>query len=141
MSSSCAEDLLLDVELLDDRLDDQFAAGEVAERGRRREVRHRGVAPRRVELALRDLLAERVADRRDRLRRRRGVGIVQTDAAAGLREHLRDAAAHRARADHGDGELGGVRVEGHGRFPGAARRWPDSSAAACGGAGAELPPG
>ena len=60
--SSSAKSSRFGAELLDDRLDDEVAAGEVVELGRQREPRDRGVARALLELALLDLAREEVAD-------------------------------------------------------------------------------
>ena len=65
-----AEELLLGVELLDDRLDHEVAAGEVGELGRRRQAGERGVALLGGQPALLDAAAEVVA-RSARARARR----------------------------------------------------------------------
>ena len=57
-----AEELLLGVELLDDRLDHEVAAGEVVELGRRRQPGERGVALLGGQPALLDAAAEVVGD-------------------------------------------------------------------------------
>ena len=74
-----------------------------------------GLGVRLRQAALLDLPVEHLGD--VVLGRLRGARllVVGDDAHAALRRHLHDAAAHRAGADHADGDIGCVGIERHGR--------------------------
>ena len=85
------------------------ATHDVRQRDDGRDPRERGVGVALREPALCHLLAERLGDAL--LRRIAGAEarVVQLDAMAGERGDLRDAGAHRARADDGDDRIRGQR--------------------------------
>ena len=88
-----AEDVLLDLEVLDHGLDHEVGGRDLVDGGDAREhLVGIGAA------LLRELL-EALAHRREAALGRAGVRVVERDAAAGGRDDLRDAAAHLARAD------------------------------------------
>ena len=100
--SSSAKSSSFGAEILDDRLDDEIAVGEVGEIGRQRERRERRLALVRGHLLLVDLALEEV---RDPLARRRAELVRHLAAdrlVAGLDRQLRDPGAHRAEADDAD---------------------------------------
>ena len=97
-----AQQLALDVEILDDRLDHQLRADEIAERVHRNDRAAAASASARAELAFGRERCQRFADLR--LRRVGGAHarIEEVHAMPRLRGHLRDARAHRAGADDAD---------------------------------------
>ncbi len=97
--SSSREDLALDLEALDHRLDHQVGVGERGEPGRRPDAGARGVALAGGQLALGDQPLEALVDRRETLVESRRGDVDQRHREARLRGDLRDAVAHRAGAD------------------------------------------
>ena len=94
-----AEQLLLDVEVLDDRLEDEIAVGQRVQVVRGRDPREDLVALALVELAPLDLLVERLAEPGDH-----GIGGLlltgpEDHLDARLGRHLRDAGSHDPGAD------------------------------------------
>ena len=98
-----AEELALRGEVFDDRLDDELRDADVGQRDHGRDPPDRGIDIALAEPALGRLPAERFGDAA--LRRVAGADarVVQLHAMAVQRGDLRDARAHRAGADHGDG--------------------------------------
>ncbi len=103
IASSAPEELALRVEVLDDRLDHEVAAGQVGAVRGRAQPPERGVALLRGHAALLDAAAEVVADPLARLLGQRGVDLDADRVDARLRAHLRDPGSHRAEADDADG--------------------------------------
>ena len=85
---SSRNNLRFDVEILDDRLDHQFRADEVAKRVHRRDPRDRGIGVRARELALCRQRHQRLAELRLRLVGGAHPRIEEMDAMARLRGEL-----------------------------------------------------
>jgi hypothetical protein len=100
------EQLALDVEFLDHRLHDEIRRGHVREVPRELDALQRGRAVGGRELALLRELAQAAVDLGAGALEGGAVHVAEHDGVTGLREHLGDAVAHRARADDGD-------LEGH----------------------------
>ena len=95
------EHLALEVEDLGDRLDREVRVGDrFPEIGLDPQALERPLLLRRVELPALDALGERFLDLLPGAMRGLGVDVVERSRVAGLREGLRDPAAHRPRADH-----------------------------------------
>ena len=103
IASRLREQRALGVDVLDDRFDDVVGVGQRVERRRRRQPAERGVAIGGGQLALLDELREALLDRRARAIEHRLRDVDEPHVETRLREHLRDAVAHRARADDADG--------------------------------------
>ena len=96
------EDLPLDVELLDDRLDNEVAAGEIAELRGRRQARERSVALVGGQPPLLDAAAEIVRDPLPGALAQLGGHLAAHGLDPGLDAHLRDPGPHRPEPDHAD---------------------------------------
>ena len=92
------EELLLGGELLDDRLDDEVAVGEIGELSRRRQERE----VERLDLSLLHLAREEVADAVARLLAQVRGDLPADRFEAGLDAQLRDARAHRPETHDAD---------------------------------------
>jgi hypothetical protein len=90
---------LLQIHVLEDRLDDDVHLIETVVRRGRRDERHRLVDLRRGHLALRPRHVVVPADRRESALQRRLIDVFQEHRDAGVRVGHRDAAAHRAGAE------------------------------------------
>ncbi len=103
------EELALGSEILDDGLDDELRDADVGQRHHGRDPRDGGIRRGALQPAFRDELVERFGDAL--LRRVAGAEarVVQLDAMPVERGDLRDAGAHRAGADDGDGRVSGQR--------------------------------
>jgi hypothetical protein len=110
-----AEQGLLGIEALDDGLDDQVGLADLGEVAGDGDARERSVGLALRQAALLDLAAQHPGNVVPGRLRGTRLLVVGDDAHAALRRHLHDAAAHRAGADHADGEVRGIGVEGHGR--------------------------
>src|SRR5262249_10406488 len=97
-----AEDRALGVGVLDDRLDDVVGADEIVDRGRGGESAEHTVPVGRGELAFLDELAKALVYCAARAIEHRLRDVHEPDGEARLRERLRNAVAHRARADDAD---------------------------------------
>ena len=96
------DELALRGEVLDDRLDDELRDADVRQRDDGRDPAERGVGLGTREAAFRHLPVERFGDAALRGVAGTDARVVQLDAVAVERGDLRDARAHRARADDGD---------------------------------------
>ena len=108
-----AEQLLLDLEVLEHGLDDDVAGLEVVELVGDGEI---GVGLGKVGIgqpALGDEALQRLEDRGLRLRRTAGRGVEHDRLHATLRRHLRNTAPHRAGSDHAHDQIGAVHIESH----------------------------
>jgi hypothetical protein len=103
------ESLLLGLQVLDDRFDQDVAFRQVLEARGRREPRPRGVPVRGGELAFFHGLRQRAVDARDALAREVFGDLADDRAVSGLRRDLRNPRAHQARAEHANG----VDLHGH----------------------------
>ncbi len=106
------EELALRVEILDDRLDHQLGDAHVGQRDDRCDPRERRIRVGLREPALGDHSPERLGNALLRGIAGAEPRVVQLHAVAVERGDLRDARAHGARADHGDGGVRGHR-SGH----------------------------
>ena len=97
-----AEQAALDLEVLDDGLDHQAAAGQIGARLDRRQALARGLGRFGRQLALVGQPGELGADAGDGLFGGAGAVVEQADRMAGDGCDLRDAGAHGASADDGD---------------------------------------
>src|SRR5205823_10648871 len=88
--------------ILDDRLDDDVAAGQVVERSGPLQPRQSGVAIFSRELSLLDELAEAFADAADAFVEKLLLDFADHRFVARLRSRLRDARAHEAAAEDSD---------------------------------------
>ena len=95
-----AEQLLLEVELLDDRLDYDVAAGEVAELGRRRQPAERRIALVRRQPTLLDPPLEIVGDPLSSALAQLLAHLAADRLDPRLHADLRDPGTHRAETDH-----------------------------------------
>ena len=96
------EELALDFEVLDDRLDHELRADEIAERMHGHDARGGGLRSGGIELALGGELRQRVGDLLLRRVGRAHARVEHVHAVAGKRCDLCDACTHRAGADDGD---------------------------------------
>ena len=94
------EELPLRLELLDDRLDHELAAGEVLEVGSQGEAAERGVDRRLIQLAFLHLAGEKVRDPVPRPVRQVGAHLASDGLDAGLETQLHDPGTHGTEADH-----------------------------------------
>ena len=99
------EELALRGEVLDDGFDDELRDADIRQRHDGRDARQRRVGLGTREAAFRHLLVERFRDAALRGVARAEARIVQLDAMAVERRDLRDAGAHRPRADDGDDRI------------------------------------
>src|SRR5882724_2921006 len=96
------EDLLLDLQPLDHRLDHQLRLGQGLNLPRRLHSGEGGIAGRGVELALLDQPPEALADLGHAARQGVRDHVDQHHVIASLRRHLGDAVPHRPRSHHSD---------------------------------------
>ena len=96
------EHRLLEVQSFRDRLDDELDVGEVGQRRRGRDPAEQLVPLGLGQLAARDRTCRGVLEVGAAPRDRRLVNLDAHDVEPGSREHLGDARAHRAEADHAD---------------------------------------
>ena len=89
-------------EVLDDRLDDEIAVGQVGEVGRQGERRERRLADGLRHLLLVDLALEEVSDPVLRLRAELVRDLAADGLVSGFDRELRDPCAHRAKPDDAD---------------------------------------
>ena len=104
IASRLAEERALRVGILDDRFDDVVGVGEVVDVGRRSAGGRASCRGRPPSACPSRRTSSRLV--RSVARARSSIGSRDVDephGESGLREHLRDAAAHRARANHADG--------------------------------------
>ena len=97
------EELGLDLDVLDDRLDDQIASFEVGDVGRRFDAREGRVAIGLRQFAFLDELIERLGDRCNAAIERFLCNFHEDDVEAGGGAGLRDAVPHQPGAADADG--------------------------------------
>jgi len=97
-----AQQRLLDVELFDDRLDDQIAPAELLQRGAGHDACDGRLCIRFREAAFADQFGEHVGQHRTCGSGGFGMGVVELDVKSGKHGDLGDAASHRAGADDSD---------------------------------------
>ena len=95
------QQLALDLQLLDDRLDHQAGVGQFFQRIGRAQAGEGGGLGGGLQLAFLHQPGELPVDAGDGLGRGAGAGVVQAHRVPGLGGDLGDAGAHGASADHG----------------------------------------
>ncbi len=110
------EQLLLRLQPLDDGLNDDIGLGDAGEVFGETDTIDRGPPRISSEAALLHLRLDHLGE--VRLGRLGGAWlcIIGNDSHATLSGNLRNAATHSARADDAKHEIGGVGIEGHGRY-------------------------
>ncbi len=97
-----AEERGLDLDVLDDRFDDEIASGKVGDAGRRLDTGDRRIALGLRQLPFFDEFVERFGDRGDAAAQRLLGDLHQHDVETGGGAGLRDAVAHQAGAADAD---------------------------------------
>ena len=95
--------LLLVLEVLHDRLDDEVARFQRLEGRRPRQVAERAVADVRSDLPFRHAVLDELADARKAFLEKRVVDFADDRPVSRCRAHLRDPRSHQTAAEHTDG--------------------------------------